>query len=96
MKVQITSISGHQTSKVFAITIAVLMLPMSFLPLFFFFLDPGLQTSDGEQISNFPFLFFALAPILYGVMFYFMQRIFCWAYNLVAKKVGGFEFETSE
>ncbi|KAF7786356.1 hypothetical protein PRUB_a0895 [Pseudoalteromonas rubra] len=55
-----------------------------------------MRTNNGEQIPSFPFLFFAFAPIFYGVMFYFMQRLFCWVYNLVAKKVGGFEFETSE
>jgi hypothetical protein len=57
---------------------------------------PDLKTENGETVTNFPFLFFALAPLFYGVMFYFMQRVFCWAYNLVAKKVGGFEFETNE
>ena len=59
-------------------------------------MTPEMETNNGEQIPNFPFLFFALAPLFYGVMFYFMQRLFCWAYNIVAKKVGGFEFETSE
>ena len=96
MKVQITNISGHQTSKVLAITFAILMLPFSFIAIFFFFMTPEMETNNGEQIPNFPFLFFALAPLFYGVMFYFMQRLFCWAYNIVAKKVGGFEFETSE
>jgi len=57
---------------------------------------PELKTDSGEVMPNFPFLFFALAPLFYGVMFYFMQRIFCWDYNFVAKKVGGFEFETNE
>lgn len=96
MKVQIKNISGHQTSKVFALTFAILMIPFSFISVFFFFMAPDLKTESGETVTNFPFLFFALAPLFYGVMFYFMQRVFCWAYNLVAKKVGGFEFETNE
>jgi hypothetical protein len=96
MKVQIKNISGHQTSKVFALTFAILMLPFSFIAIFFFFMAPGFETPNGESMPSFPFLFFALAPIFYGVMFYFMQRIFCWAYNIVAKKFGGFEFETNE
>jgi len=96
MKVQIKNISGHQTSKVFALTFAILMIPFSFISIFFFFMAPELKTDSGEVMPNFPFLFFALAPLFYGVMFYFMQRIFCWDYNFVAKKVGGFEFETNE
>ncbi|ALU42307.1 hypothetical protein [Pseudoalteromonas rubra] len=96
MKIQITNISGHQTSKVFAITLVILMLPFSFISIFFFFMTPEMKTNNGEQIPSFSFLFFAFAPLFYGVMFYFMQRLFCWVYNLVAKKVGGFEFETSE
>ncbi|WP_147302667.1 hypothetical protein [Thalassotalea euphylliae] len=96
MKVQITNISGHQTSKVFALTFAILMLPLSFISLFMFFMAPEMETNNGEPFPSFPFLFFALAPLFYGVMFYFMQRIFCWAYNMVAKKFGGFEFETQD
>lgn len=96
MKIQIKNISGHQTSKVFALTFAILMLPFSLMSVFFFFMMPEMETGNGEVMPNFPFLFFALAPVFYGVMFYFMQRLFCWAYNIVAKRVGGFEFETDE
>jgi hypothetical protein len=96
MKVEIKKISGHKTSKAFALTFAILMLPFSFIALTFFFIGPEIETPNGESMPRFPFLFFALAPLFYGVMFYLMQRLFCWAYNIVAKRFGGFEFETEE
>ncbi|WP_111980023.1 hypothetical protein [Algibacillus agarilyticus] len=96
MKIQIKSFSSHQSSKIIALTFFVLMLPFSVISILFFFLAPEVGTSNGDTMPSFPFLFFAFAPIFYGVMFYLMQRLFFFVYNRLAKKFGGFEFETSE
>ena len=94
LKLQIKSFSSHQTSKVFALTFSVLTLPFSFMAIFIYFMMPEIENSNGETMPRVGLLFFIFAPIFYGIMFYFMQRLFCLAYNLVAKKFGGFEFET--
>lgn len=96
MKVQINRVNGHQTSKVFAIVFALLTSPFAFMAVFGFMFSTPPETPSGEPLSKFPFLFFALAPIFYGIMGYFMTRFGCFCYNVVSKKFGGIEFETSE
>lgn len=96
MKVQITNISGHQTSKIFGLIFFVLTLPFGLIGLFFFFTIPDDELLNGKDVSSVPFLLMSLAPLLYGVMFYFMQRMVCFVYNLIAKRFGGFEFEMDE
>ncbi|WP_220494619.1 hypothetical protein, partial [Pseudoalteromonas sp. SG44-8] len=96
MKVQIKSFSSHQTSKVIALAFALFTIPFSIMGVIGFFVAPEMKTSTGESIPNFPFLIFALAPLLYGFMFYIMNRLMCFGYNFIAKRVGGIEFETVE
>ena len=84
---QITHVSIHQTSKVFALLyfcFSILFLPigivMMALP------APGQGVGMG--------LFFILAPVLYGVMGYLGSAVFGFIYNLLAPRVGGVEFES--
>ncbi|KPH63491.1 MULTISPECIES: hypothetical protein [Pseudoalteromonas] len=93
MNIQISKISSHQTSKAIALTFFVLTLPFGFIGLALSFFGPDFESHNGQ---GFPYLLFVFAPVIYGVMFYFMQRFFCFAYNLVAKRFGGIEFETKE
>ena len=56
MKYQIKSISGHQTSKIFAIAFAVMTLPFAIIGIIGFFAAPGLEDQNGNEVS-FPWLF---------------------------------------
>lgn len=93
MKIEIKSFSSHKTSKIIALMFAALTLPFAVIGILGFVFAPELKTHDGETMPNFPFLFFALAPILYGIMFYVMNRLMLFVYNRLAKRVGGIEFE---
>lgn len=96
MKVQIKSISGHQTSKVIAICFALFTTPFALIGGVGFFAAPTINTVTGDPIPSFPWLFFAFAPIFYGLMAYFFNRIGIWCYNHLAKRVGGIEYEVVE
>ena len=93
MKIEIKSFSSHKTSKIISLMFAVLTLPFAVMGVFGFFFAPELKTHDGETMPNFPFLFFAFAPIFYGLMFYVMNRLMLFVYNRLAKRIGGIEFE---
>jgi hypothetical protein len=96
MKIEIKSFSSHKTSKILALMFAVLTIPFMLVGILGFLFAPEIKTHDGETLPNFPFLFFALAPLFYGVMFYFMNRVMLFIYNKLAKRVGGIEFEAYE
>ena len=81
---QITRFSVHQTSKVVAL--AYFCLTLIFIP---FFVFVAFQDSGPMK------WLFVAAPLAYGVMGYLFTAFACVIYNILAKRVGGIEFETS-
>lgn len=87
MKKQIVHVSVLQSSKVMAVLYLVLSLPMVLIMAI-----PALMTG-GEGISIAMLIF---APIIYTVFGFIFTALGAWIYNLVAARIGGFEFTTTE
>ena len=82
---QITHVSIHQTSKVFALLyfcISLLLVPIAI----------GVMAASPRAHGM--GLFLILAPILYGAVGYVGSALFAAIYNVLAKRVGGVEFES--
>lgn len=86
MKKQIVNVSVFQSSKV----MAVLYLVMS-IPAVLIMMIPAVMTGEGFSV-----LMLVLAPILYTVFGFIFTALGAWIYNLVARRIGGFEFTTIE
>lgn len=93
---QISNISGHQTSKVFALLYVLFTIPFVFIGLIGFFVGSPAEMANGQPAPHFPWLFFVFAPLIYGGMGYIFTRIGCLAYNFIAKRFGGIEFTVTE
>jgi len=96
VKKQISNISGHQTSKVFALLYLIFTIPFTFIGIIGFIASGPMEMSNGQMAPQFPWLFFAFAPIFYAVGGYIFTRIGCAAYNFIARKIGGIEFTVNE
>ena len=96
MKVQISRFTPHQNAKIFAILMAVSSL-LFVVPMFiaFSFMPPGVDAQGNPMQAPPAFLAF-LFPFLYLVMGYIMVAVGCWLYNLVARYVGGIEYEVRD
>ncbi|NNG22407.1 hypothetical protein [Telluria aromaticivorans] len=86
MKIQVTKVSVGQSAKVMAMLYLLLSIP--FVAVFVAFALAGGQ-------GNFIFLLL-LAPVFYAAAAYVGTAFSAWLYNVAAKKVGGFEYTTSE
>ena len=93
---QILNISGHQTSKVFALLYVLFTIPFAFIGIMGFLFGGLAEMPNGQPDTQFPWLFFVFAPLLYGVMGYIFTRLGCAAYNFIAKRFGGIEFTVTE
>lgn len=82
MKKQITRVSPFQSAKVMAVLYFVLSLPFAL----FLLLIP---MSPEATMPKFLFIVF---PIIYLVIGFVFTLVGAWIYNLVAARVGGFEF----
>jgi hypothetical protein len=87
MKKQVVHVSVLQSAKVMAALYLVFSLPMVLVMAI-----PALMTG-GEGVSMAMLIF---APILYTVVGFIFTALGAWIYNLVAARIGGFEFTTSE
>ncbi|MHB1670106.1 hypothetical protein [Thiomonas sp.] len=87
MKKQITRIAVHQSSKVIAAMYIIFTLPFALI---------GVIGMMFGAPSKFPFAFFAMTPIIYGIIGYLFFALFCWLYNILASRIGGIEYETKE
>ncbi|MFC0252939.1 hypothetical protein [Massilia consociata] len=86
MKKQIIHISVLQSAKVMAVLYLVLSLPMVLLmavPAMF----------SGQEFS---LAMLILMPVLYTLIGFIFTALGAWVYNIVAARVGGFEFATAE
>ena len=96
IKKQISNISGHQTSKVFALLYVLFTIPFAFVGVLGLIFSSPTQISNGEPTHQFPWLVFVFAPVFYGVAGYIFSRLGCVAYNFIAKRFGGIEFTVTE
>ena len=96
IKKQISNISGHQTSKVFALLYVLLAAPLLFIGIISFLFGTPAESPNGQPAPHIPWLFFIFAPLFYGAFGYVFTRIGCFAYNIIAKRFGGIEFTVME
>lgn len=83
MKKQIIRFSPVQNAKVIAALYFVMSIPFVLL----YMVLPGVAL---------PWWVFILMPVVYLVIGFIFSLIGAWIYNLVAARVGGFEFTTVE
>lgn len=96
MKIQIARLSPHQNAKVFGILMGAMTLIVA-IPMFFVMLSiPTGVDRNGNPMAPPPAWLVLLLPFVYVLMGYLMVIIACSLYNLVARFVGGIEYETRE
>jgi len=95
MKKQIKRVSIHQNAKVLSLLMAISSLFM-LVPMFAImaYQMPS-HDAQGNPIDS-PYAMFVIMPIFYLVFGYISIAIGSWIYNFLAKKIGGFEYETQE
>lgn len=93
MKKQIARLSPHQNGKVVGILSAVLVL-LFVVPVFLIINFFGAPMDQSGNPMAFPPLMLLIFPLLYLIVGYIATAIACALYNLLARVIGGFEFET--
>ena len=86
MKIQVTKVSVGQSAKVMAMVYLLLSIPIVVVV-------AAVLLAGGQ--GNVIFLLL-LAPVFYAAAAFVGTAFSAWLYNLAAKKVGGFEYTTSE
>lgn len=86
MKKQIVNVSIMQSAKVMAVLYFVLSIPAVLL-----LAIPAMMSNQ-----EFPLYMLILMPILYTAFGFLFTALGAWIYNLVAARIGGFEFTTQE
>ena len=86
MKKQIVNVSIIQSAKVMAVLYLLLSLPMVLLMAI-----PAALSDEKIPLGMFIFM-----PIAYTVFGFLFTVLGAWLYNLVAARIGGFEFTTVE
>lgn len=96
MKKQITRLSPHQNAKVFAILIALSVIPFILLMFLTLQFSPPHMNANGEHAQMFPSFILIVFPLFYLILGYISVYIGCVMYNFVSGKTGGFEYESEE
>jgi len=86
MKKQVVSVSIMQSAKVMAALYLALSLPMVLLMAI-----PAMMSNQ-----SFPLVMLVAMPIAYTVFGFIFTIFGAWLYNLIAARIGGFEFTTAE
>ena len=86
MKIQVTKVSVGQSAKVMAMVYLLLSIPIVAVIAAF-----GLAGGQGKGM-----FLLLLVPVLYAAAAFVGTAFSAWLYNVAAKKVGGFEYTTSE
>ncbi|MDI3326893.1 hypothetical protein QKW35_21160 [Pontibacterium granulatum] len=95
MKKQIRRFSPHQNAKVFAVLMAVSIVPF-FVPMLIMM---GFTMPDVDRHGNpidFPMMMFWMMPFIYLIFGYISVAIGCAIYNFLFRFVGGIEVEISD
>lgn len=87
MKKQIVHISVHQSSKVIASILTLLVLLMAIPMAIYSFLEGDMREA---------LLFLIFTPIFYGIIFYISHALGFLIYNFIVKHLGGVEFDVKE
>lgn len=87
MKKQVVSVSILQNAKVMAALYLVISIPLTL-----FMTIPALLT-QGAGLSLMAAI---LMPLLYTAFGFVFTLFGAWVYNLIAARIGGFEFTTAE
>ena len=87
MKKQIVQVSILQSAKVMAALYFVISIPFALLMMIPAMLSPSPGMSVGMLI---------LMPVFYTIFGFLFSLFGAWIYNLVAARIGGFEFQTVE
>jgi hypothetical protein len=85
---QLLSVAPRQTAKVIALLWLAFTIP--------FVLLIALTFAFSNAPHKPPVGFIVLMPVFYALFGYLFTLIGAWAYNLIAKRVGGIEFTTVE
>jgi hypothetical protein len=89
MKTQIVNVSVLQSAKVAAVFYLVISIPMCLLMLI-----PAMMGKDSG--TGFSVVMLIVLPVLYTLGGFIFTLVSAWIYNMVASRVGGFEFTTVE
>jgi len=87
MKKQIVNVSILQNAKVMAALYFVISIPMALIMMI-----PMMAQEGG----GFSLMMLVLMPVLYTLIGFVFSLVGAWVYNLIAARVGGFEFTTAE
>jgi len=92
MKYIVKKIDGHKISLILAITMGVVSL--FFYP-FMLLSFAMMKKVNTPVMPNFSFIFIFF-PIIYFIFGYIFTRIFCGLFNLITKKLNGFQIEVDK
>ena len=87
MKKQIVQVSILQSAKVMAALYFVISIPFALLMMIPAMLSPTPRLGIGMLV---------MMPIFYTLFGFLFSLLGAWIYNLVAARIGGFEFQTVE
>lgn len=87
MKKQVVSVSILQNAKVMAALYLTISIPLTLL------LTIPTIMAQGPDVS---ILAMIMMPVLYTACGFVFTLIGAWVYNLIAARIGGFEFTTAE
>jgi hypothetical protein len=87
VKKQVVSVSILQNAKVMAALYLVISLPLTL------FMSIPALLAQGAGVSIMAML---LMPLLYTAFGFVFTLVGAWVYNLIAARIGGFEFTTAE
>ncbi|MCC2962559.1 hypothetical protein LK540_19200 [Massilia sp. IC2-278] len=89
MKKQVVSVSILQNAKVMAALYFAISLPFTLLMTI-----PALMGQG--QGAGFSIVMLVLMPFLYTLIGFVFTLVGAWVYNVIAARIGGFEFTTAE
>jgi hypothetical protein len=89
MKKQISNVSILQNAKVAAALYFVMSIPFVIIMILTALVSGGQNSGPGIFVL-------ILMPVFYVIFGFIFTAIGAWVYNLVATRVGGFEFTTTE
>lgn len=94
-KHRILRFAPHQNGKVVGLIAGVVTLVFA-LPFMLLFMAGTPDTDAQGNPVDISWWVFLLLPLAYFVFGYVFTVIWCWIYNLIGPRVGGFEFDSAD